>query len=199
MKKFVVNKFGLVTLTIVFLLLYGYFNAVGLLFKTMERGNQDGNTSADSVMLGDLGGFHLLENITYSNERTYYRIAIYTRLNRPTVIDESIATPYTKIEQLPANESIFLDGQYRGTQSMGDYRIQVSLSDTRTFDLSGTEAIEIFKGDKRTIINQDPITEVRLVQPPDDAMVQIVIGLSQKAKFRSSSNDTGTIFIDILK
>jgi len=197
MKNFVVNKLGLVALTVLFLAIYGYFSVTNLIGKSTIPEKQ--TLTKDEITIGDLGGFHFLEDITYSNELTHYRIALHTYLNRSTTIDESIVVPYTKIQQINAEEPIFIDGDIKSTTDLGIYRIQVFMSDTRTFDLSGSEAIEIFKGKKETIINQDPITEIHLIQPLDDSITQIIIGLNRKTKIYASSDNAGTIFIDILK
>ena len=197
MKNFVVNKFGLVALTVLFLVIYGYFSVTDLVDKSAIPENQI--LTGDKIAIGSLGGFHFLEDITYSDELTHYRIALHTYLNRSTTIDESIIVPYTKIQQIDAEEPIFIDGDLKSTTDLGIYRIQVLMSDTRTFDLSGEEVVEIFKGKQKMVINRDPITEIHLVQPPDDSIVQIIIGLNRKTKLYASSDNTGTIFIDILK
>ncbi len=197
MKNFVVNKFGLVALTVLFLVIYGYFSVNNLIDKSTIPENQI--LTGDEMVVGNLGGFHFLEDITYSDELTHYRIALHTYLNRSTTIDESIIVPYTKIQQINAEEPIFIDGDFKSTTDLGIYRIQVLMSDTRTFDLSELEIIEIFKGEQKTIINRDPITEIHLVKSSADSTTQIIIGLNRKTKLYASSNNTGTIFIDILK
>lgn len=197
-KGFTINKFGLVALTIIFLLLYGYFSAFNSPLKTPVSNDHSTLLADNSIVLGNLGGFHLLEDISYSDERTYHRIAIHTRLNRSTIIDETIITPYTKIQQVLATKKTFIDGNYQDTTNLGDYRIQITLSDTRTFDLSQDPITEVFSN-KKISINKNPITEIHTIKVPDDSTIQILIGLTKKVRLHISNDNTGIIFVDILK
>src|SRR4030042_3182612 len=136
MKQFVVNRFGLIALTIIFLLLYGYFSMSDPLLAPSQQTNQFLPTETPTT-IGSLGGFHILEDITNSDERTYYRVAIQTRLNRSTVIDNSIITPKTDVELVPADEEILIEGRLTDTTDLGPYRIQATLSDTQVVNTPG--------------------------------------------------------------
>ena len=200
-RKVAYNGFGLITLSIVFLLLYGYFNTVGIHLKPGAT-NLVNSTSlelTDSSTVGALGGFHLLEAVDCSDEQTYYRVAIQTRLNRSTVIDQAIAIPLTKVEQVAGTESLWWGGKYQDTKSLGEYRLQISLKDTGTVDKTNGQEETVFQGSRNLVINQPPITSIRLSDAPDESAVQIVVGLSTKVQFRVSTLPAGTIYIDILK
>jgi len=196
--KSVPNRFGLIALIIIFLMLYGYFSTLGLsgnlssLAPAIEA--EDG-----SVTLGSLGGAHLLRGITYTDEQTYYRVAIDTRLNRPSVIEHEIITPHARVQQVDNATPIVVDGESRTLPSLGAWRIQVDLSDTRTTELDGGEVVPVFVGPDIMRIAQDPLTEIRLNYDPDGSAVQVLIGLTNKSIFRADDNGAGTIFVDILK
>jgi hypothetical protein len=200
-RKVAYNGFGLIALSIMFLLLYGYFNIVGAHLKpgTANLVNSTSPGLTDSSTVGALGGFHLLEAIDCSDEQTYYRVAIQTRLNRSTVIDQAIAIPLTKVEQVASTELLWWDGKYRDTKSLGEYRLQISPKDTGTVDKTNSQEVTVFQGSKNLVINQPPITNIKLSDAPDGSAVQVIVGLSAKARFRVSALPTGTIYIDILK
>ena len=200
-RKVAYNGFGLIALSIVFLLLYGYFNTVGAHLKpgTANLATSPSPELTDSSTVGALGGFHLLEAVDCSDEQTYYRVAIQTRLNRSTVIDQAIAIPLTKVEQVAGTESLWWGGKYQDTKSLGEYRLQINLKDTGTVDKTNGQEEIVFQGSRNLVINQPPITSIKLSDAPDESAVQIVVGLITKVKFRVSTLPTGTIYIDILK
>jgi hypothetical protein len=178
-KKFTYNGFGLIALSVVFLLLYAYFTAADnhlIKVNPVPVNNQSG---MDTV--GALGGFHLLESIQCSDEQTYYRLTLQTRLNRSTVIDKAIAVPLTKVTQVDGSE------------------LRISLNDTSIIDQINGKQEVVFMGDKTLVIDQLPITTIKLIDSPDGTVNQISVGLSSEVKFKVSSTPTGAIYIDILK
>ncbi len=179
-KTAITNKFGLIALVIIFIIIYSYFSTNKLTNNILQTQNYTENKAT----IGSLGGYHLLDDISFKDESSYFRISIHTSLNRNTTLDETIITPYAI-----------------ATQNIGDnkqYQIKVSLSDTRTFDLSYDPALEIFKKNN-IVVNSWPITEINTQNPHDDSTIDVLIGLNKKVKFKVSKNNTGTIFIDILK
>ena len=200
-RKVAYNGFGLIALSVVFLLLYGYFNMVGIHLQpgTANLTNSTTQELTDSGTVGALGGFHLLEAVDCSDEQTYYRVAIQTRLNRSTVIDQAIAIPLTKVEQVASTELLWWGSKYQDTKSLGEYRLQISLKDTGTVDKTNGQEVTVFQGSKNLVIDQPPITSIKLSDAPDGSAVQVVVGLSAKVKFRVSTLPTGAIYIDILK
>src|SRR3989344_5335819 len=197
-KRFTYNGFGLISLSVVFLLLYGYFNAIEGHFPSQLgiRGNT--RESSDSKV-GAIGGFHLLENMAVSDEQGYYRLTLQTKLNRSTIIDQSIAVPLTQVSQVVSSEPVWLDNKYQDTLAWGSHRLQITLKDTGIIDQMDGKKVLVFRGDKTLAINQPPITTLKLVDSPDGSVNQILVGLSTEVKFRVSSTPTGTIYIDILK
>lgn len=174
-----INKFGLIVLIIIFLILYSYFSTNKLTNDTL----QPKNYIEDEITIGSLGGYHILNDISFQDELLHYKIGLHTSLNRPTTLDETIITPYTIIKQITDDKK---------------YQIKITLSDTQTFDPSQEFATEIFKKEKM-VINQGPITEISTLKSVNNSMIDIFIGLNKQVKFKVSKNNTGTIFIDILK
>lgn len=151
--------------------------------------------------VGKLGGFHLFQDLIWSEQGSFYRIAFQTELNRGSVIETQIKTPHTEV--IPATKDdpiLFGDGE-RPLPELGDYHLVVNLSDTRRFDLSGDSAELVFVGSERQVVNEEPITEIRVHQPPDDSLQQVLVGLNRQAPFRLhvDPNDTGIVWLDILK
>ena len=175
-----INKFGLIVLIIIFLILYSYFNTNKLTNDTLQPENH----IEDEITIGSLGGYHILNDISFQDESLHYKIGLHTSLNRPTTLDETIITPYTIIKQIVGDNE--------------EYQIKITLSDTQTFDPSREPIAEIFKNEKMAI-NQGPITEISTLKSVDNSIIDIFIGLNKQVKFKVSKNNTGTIFIDILK
>lgn len=198
-KKTSANGLGLIALSVVFLILYGYFNTTAGKAMQANTTKPITNTTTDINTVGALGGFHLLEAMTCSDEQGYYRVTLNTRLNRSTVIDNAISVPLTKVTQAVATEPIWLDGKYQDTTPFGDYRLQVKLQDTGTIEQVSDKPEMVFKGPSELKIGQAPITKVRLVTGADGTVDQVLIGMDTQAKFRVSATPTGTIYIDILK
>ena len=163
------NKFGLIALVILFIIIYSYFSINQLTGDIF----QPKNYVEDEAIIGNLGGYHILDNISFNNELTYYRINLCTNLNRSTTLDETIITPYTVATQIISTD--------------GKYQLKVTLSDTQVSE------------NQKTLINEGPIIEINTLKSTDDSTTDILIDLNEKVKFGINKDTTGTIFIDILK
>jgi len=197
-KKIAYNGFGLISLSVVFLLLYGYFNAIEGHFPTPTNSQNDIAASSGNTV-GAIGGFHLLESMEISDEQGYYRLTLQTKLNRSTIIDQKISVPLTKVTQVASSEPTWINNKYQDTSAWGKYRLQIALSDTGIIDQTEGSETVVFQGNKILTVDQPPITTVRLIDSPDGSVNQVLVGLNAEAKFRVSSAPTGTIYIDILK
>jgi len=197
-KKFTYNGFGLISLSIVFLLLYGYFNAVEGHIPN-QTGSQNNSTVSNNNKVGTIGGFHLLESMQLSDEQEYYRLTLQTKLNRSTIIDQKISVPLTKVVQALSSEPTWMDNKYQDTNALGSHRLQISMSDTGLIDQTDEGDTIVFQGNKILTVDQPPITTIKLIDSPDGSVNQILVGLNAEVKFRVSSTPTGTIYIDILK
>ncbi len=151
--------------------------------------------------VGSLGGYHLLQDLTWSKRDGFYRIVIKTSLNRGSILESQIETPYTEvIPEMKDDTILFGDGE-RTIPELGDYHLVVNLSDTRRFDLGGETAEPTFTGLDKQSINEGSITEIQLHQPPDDSLQQVLVGLNRPAPFRlhTDPSNAGIVWLDILK
>ncbi|MFH0912640.1 MAG: hypothetical protein V1807_03245 [Patescibacteria group bacterium] len=186
------TKIGLAALTIIFLLLYGYFSTLGKpLTQPVTPANQ--GFSINKITLGNIGGFHILKNIDYTDEPQYHRLIIATELNRSTTSPEAIAVPYLVVEGTTmAGESADNSAQ------KNQYQIKIVLNDTQAENIPLDRPLSIFEDTVASPEQSKLIQEVR-VQEPTDATTEIYITLAKKSLFRSTADNAGTIVLDILK
>ncbi|MBU2464697.1 MAG: hypothetical protein KJ844_11530 [Candidatus Edwardsbacteria bacterium] len=151
--------------------------------------------------VGTLGGYHLLQDIRWDDQGSFYRVSFKTDLNRDSILESQIKTPYTEVIPETKDDPILFGDGERLLPELGDYHLVVNLSDTRQFDLSGDTAEPVFEGSEQQIINEGSITEIRVHQPPDDSLQQVLIGLNRPAPFRLhvDPNNTGIVWLDILE
>lgn len=190
--KFILRIAGIVILLLIFgsvYMLVTDFNNKSDIFDTKNK------------TIGELGGFHLLTDVMYENTDDYWRIALNTTMNRTSSLNDSINTPYIEVQLKEVSTPVLFGDGEKTIPELGSHYLLVNLSDTRVFDLSESQAKFVFVGDDRQLINQDNINEVRLHQPPDDSLYQILIGVDEAVDFRLLKNeeDTGIVWIDILK
>ena len=190
--KFILRIVGVVVLLAIFVAVYALvtgFNGNSGFFDTSNKS------------LGALGGFHLLTDFDYTNNDDYWRIALNTTMNRVSPLEDDIGTPYVEVQLKTIDEPVLFGDGERTIPELGSYYLLVNLSDTRVFDLSNDEAKYVFVGNERQLINQDNINEVRLHQPPDDSLYQVLIGVDEAVEFRLQKNDedAGIVWLDILK
>jgi len=189
------TKFGLIALIILFLIIYGFFS-IDKLSNNLMSGS--GGNSDKEFTVGELGGFHKLDDITVTNENTYYRVSLHTSLNRSTTIDQTIITPYAKVKQLPNTLELSTVAEYQDISELGDYIIQATLSDTSVFGSTHTTDSS-WPIDKNIAVNKDPVTEIVTIPGLDESITYVLIGLTQESRFHVSHDKSGTIFVDILK
>jgi len=190
MKNFHTTKIGLAALTIIFLLLYGYFSTLGKPLNTQFDPASQG--FADSkIILGNLGGFHILKNINYSDETTFHRLIIETELNRSTASPENITIPYTVFAEAVSDT-------LKTPETTDQYQIKVMLSDTQVANIPQDKPLAIFES-----TNPDPnqpklIQEIRVKENKDETS-EILIQLTKKSLFRATADNSGALVLDILK
>ena len=172
-------------LTIIFLLLYGYFSTMGKPLNTSLNSTNQGFAD-NKIALGNLGGFHLLKSIDYSDEKEFYRLLIGTELNRSTASPEDITIPYLIIEEIADPEKA------------GLYRIRVNLSDTQITNIPQDRPLAILPtgGDE---INQPLLIKEVWASETKDEAAEIIISLTKKTLFRATADNSGVIVLDILK
>ena len=174
------TRIGLAALTIIFLILYGFFSTSGqvILNETETRPSNLQLGFADQEMiLGNWGGFHILEAIHYEEADDFHRILFETQLNRSSYTPEAITIPYTII---------------KGQQVDDKYLITVNFGDTEVADIPIDRSLSLLQADNA------PVEEVRIIENSDDTTTAIFT-LTDKSLFRAAADNSGTIVIDILK
>ncbi len=192
------TKIGLAALTIIFLLLYGYFSTLGkpnnLTFNPVNQGFADAK-----ITLGNLGGFHILKNIDYSDEKQFHRLIIETELNRATASPEDISIPYVVIQEISnTTEETALPGEPQNLEPEPAYQIKIKLSDTTVENIPLDRALAIFPGTSSEPDQGSVIKEVRVGETSDEA-TEISVSLGKKVQFRAAADNSGAIILDILK
>ena len=181
MTNFRNTKIGLAALTILFLVLYGYFSTLGKPLPTNNMAPINNGFSNSKIIFGNIGGFHFLTNISSTDQEQYYRIFIDTELNRSTASPESITIPYTVIE---------------GNNTVNGYQIKIGLTDTEIANIPIDTPLAIFQGAGDTEV--DLIKSAQVEQNDDDSS-DFIIELAKSAQFRATADSSGTIMLDILK
>lgn len=189
--KLLFRSLGVLALLAIFVVAY-----VLVLSLTPENGG----FKSCKQSIGMLGGYHLFYDIAFEEQDEFYRISFITELNRSSLLS-NIETPRTEVIPNTKDEPVLFGEGTRLLTDLGDYRLTVNLSDTRQFDLSGDTAEFVFIGKEEQTINQGPITNIRVHQPPDDSLQQVLIGLSEPVSYRlkADPNEAGIVWLDILK
>lgn len=180
------------------LLLLAIFAATYTIVKNL---GQEQHFQFTRQTIGNLGGYHLFQDLTWSEQDGFYRIAFKTDLNRSSILESQIKTPYTEVIPATKDDTILFEDGERTMPELGEYHLVVNLSDTHQFDPSGDTAEPVFTGPSRQVVNQGSITKIQLHQLPDDSLQQVLIGLNRPAPFRlhADPNNTGIVWLDILK
>ena len=186
MSNFRTTKIGLAALTIIFLLLYGYFSTLGkpsnLIFDPVGQGFAN-----NEIILGNLGGFHIVKNIEYSDENQFHRLVIDTELNRSTASPEDISIPYTVIKEITDVAAV-----------APSYQIKIKLSDSTIENIPQDRPLAIMPTAPDSSEPAQLIQEVRINETSDEA-AEIVISLTKSTRFRAAADNSGAIVLDILK
>ncbi|RLC36774.1 hypothetical protein DRH29_03835 [candidate division Kazan bacterium] len=189
--KLILRTLGALILLVVFLVVYG-------LVADIAPGK--GGFRSGKQTIGKLGGYHLFYDVTFEEQDEFYRIGFITKLNRSSILSD-IAVPRIEVIPNTKDEPVLFGSGPKLLTDLGNYRLTVNLSDTRRFDLSGNTAELVFVGKEKQIIGKGPITEIRVHQPPDDSLQQVLIGLSEPVLYRlkANTNEPGIVWLDILK
>ncbi len=134
-------------------------------------------------VIGQEGGFHLLNDIKILRYDKYDTVAIYTNLNRSSAA-EDVETPTTSMAI--------------GTTDDQTPILKVALTDTKMSDkLSQADISRI----SRQLVPKSPIEEVIVTNPKNPDMQQIEIRITKGGQYRLSADtkNAGTILVDILK
>ena len=195
------TKIGLAALTIIFLLLYGYFSTLGKPLN-MQTNLAGQGFAENKITLGNLGGFHLLKNINYSDEGLFHRFMVNTELNRSTASPEGITVPYLTITETEHSASLVPATDTKDKTNVipepaSPYQIQINISDTTVADIPTNRPLAIFS-DTTDNASADLVQEVRVNETMDEGAL-VTIFLTKKVTFRATADNSGTIVLDILK
>ena len=191
MNKFVVNKFGLVTLTIVFILLYGYMNAFDGPANTIEK-----KDSQEQHIFNEVSDkCHFLVDVEYSEEDEYCRISIPIKINENVLASGSGSMPPIDVQQLTRED---LPEVYGPWIDVEDYCIKISMANTATVRIANEGVIERLIDSKNIQVRNGLITDIDLISVQESTS-DILIGLNEEVEYRISDDKSGIIFIDILK
>lgn len=188
MNKFVVNKFGLVTLTIVFILLYGYMNAFDGPANTIEEKDFKEQLVLDETC-------HFLADVEYSEEDDYYRVSILVKINKNSLSSNSDLVPQIDVQQLAR---LNMPEVYGPWVDVEDYCIKISMANTAAVRITDEGIVGGLMDSKNIQVRNSLITDIDLIAIQESTS-DVLIGLNEEVEYRISDNKSGIIFIDILK
>lgn len=168
--------FGVVSgfvLIVLFLVVY----SIAMNLKPREV--QLSGFSNQPATVGKAGGFHLLSDIQVLSRDKYDTVAIYTKLNRTSTI-EDIITPYAEMT------------------AEGTTGVRIKLADTAV----QTELPKaIWERLAHQSFDKGIIRDVALFNPRDLDTQEVVIQFAKPTRYRLSVDpqDSGVIYLDVLK
>lgn len=164
------------------LLLIGLFLLVYLWASNIKAPALPEGFTAKPQAIGAIGGFHLLDDVEVRRHAQFDTVAIYTQLNRSSIL-EGIETPSTTLAIGGTTKSPILE------LTMADTQFSEELSPADINRIS------------QQTINGSPIREIIVSKTPDSSIQQVKIRLSRSSQYRLSSDPRkpGTIYLDILK
>lgn len=188
------NKLGLVTLTIVFILLYGYMSAFDNPTNTTEIDEE--NQAEEQHISNNIDSkYHFLADVEYSEEDNYYRISIPVKVNKTNLISNPSLMPQIDVQQLTRDN---LPEVYKSWIDVEDYCIKISVANTAIVDIADSGAIRGLLDSKNIQVRNGLITDIDLITV-QESTGDVLIGLNEEVEFRINDNKSGIIFIDILK
>ena len=139
----------------------------------------------EPVSIGEVGGAHYLRDIRFEDHASFERFVIATQLNRASVLEESIGTPYTQVE--------LGDGQAPS--------IQVILSDTTQIYAEEGAPENIYGGPRDAKSWETSAVAAFSIPDATEGSQALVFGLDRARDYRLSIDpeNTGNLWLDILK
>ncbi|MFH0905274.1 MAG: hypothetical protein V1826_00945 [bacterium] len=191
--KIILQIFAVIVLVAIFWVAYA-------LVGNFAPGQTDFKNTPQTI--GNVGGFHLLHQVTVEDQAKWYRLTITTQMNRESAIASEIATPLTTAKLEDQDQTVQADPTNTITlDKLGAYHLTVTLGDTSQTDAEAQPPEPVFVGPDRQTINRGPMTGLRVIRRVDDGQQIIVLGLTKSVLYRlqSSPDDPGVIWLDILK
>lgn len=168
------------------------FVVVNLLVNQIKPSNSEvfqapDGFSRSNQTVGEIGGAHYLRNSYVQSQQGYKRLVIETQLNRASVLEDSIETPYTTTEIVPDN---------------GSEVLVVKLADTtRIYEEEGRTE-DIYTGLNDRLPDSDlPLTRVEaMVSTEQGQEIRVHFGTNIKGyRLQADPEKSGNIWIDILE
>jgi len=191
-----VNKFGPVTLIIVFIFLYGCVKASSYPENIAEINNTVEQNSNNDVVINEIDtNAHFLVDVEFVEEDNAYKISIPIKTNSNLADSNALSRPQVDIKQLSFSE---VPETYKSWIDTEDYCIKISIIDAVLADLTSLEkTIRLLNG-KNIQVRNSLITDIDLITV-EESVTDILIGLTRKAEFSVNQADAGIIVVDILK
>lgn len=183
-KNSIIYILGIIVLLLIFAVAYQLVSKVGTL-DTSEVLESVAGFSSDSQTIGETGGFHYIREGRVENKENYQRFILKTELNRESVIEDSINTPYSTATLISRN---------------GETYIELSLSSTtRTYSEEGTHE-DIYNGIDGAVDMEGPIDRVDVLPGGESAQLVHIFVNDTDTKFRLSTDpeNSGILWLDVL-
>ena len=181
--KLIWQIIGVIGLLALFVVTYGLIS--GLKQSGTPKADLAG-FDADTKTVGEVGGFHILYDLDWKQEDGFYRIKLYSRLNRASLL-ETIATPQTTA---------------RISSYASKPAIELALSDTNLTDPSSPNTDDPTFTDPLTHeIYQGQLGQIVVDGNSGGEIQKIWIVTDAPAKFRLQTDpqDPSIVWLDVLK
>lgn len=183
MKKLILPSLAILVLLAIFAITYNAVNGV-----TPNNQNPDApmGFNSDDQFVGQVGGLHYLRNGIVSDQGDFQRFTIETQLNRASILEDTIATPYTTA--VVAKQG-------------GKNVITLKLLDTTRMYIEGDRVDDVYTGVNGTVAERLPVTKIT-VAPSTEEGQQIQVEVDEAAvsyKLATDPQNPSHIWLDILK
>lgn len=142
----------------------------------------------DKQTVGELGGAHYLSNSYIEPQQGFKRLVIETQLNRASVLEDTIATPYTSAE--------IVNGEIAGET------IILKLADTTKIYEEEGRTEDIYSGINGIVTDQElPITQIEVLATTEEGE-EIRIHTNKSIggyRLHADPEKSGNIWLDILE
>jgi hypothetical protein len=184
MKKIILPVISIIGLLIVFGVVYSVVTSIDPQAPKPNTNTQ--GFSQDNQFVGAIGGVHYIRSGAITDNQNFQRLTFATQLNRSSVLEETIATPYASAELVTGDQPY----------------IQIKLSDTtRIYAEEGTPE-DVYAGvDGDTPSSAAPITKVDVLESTEEGQeIRIYLTDSSKSyRLHSDPQNPSNIWLDILK
>ena len=177
----------MVGLLALFGLAYGFAKTVSQSSPNPSESPEDiaGEFVDGATAVGQVGGSHYLRDIRFEDHPTFERLVIITQLNRSSILEGSIGTPY--IEASPGS------GQAP--------TLELAMADTTQIYEEEGEPENIYTGPRDTASWPTQLFSSFSIPDPTEGGQRLILGLDQARQYRLAVDpeNTGNVWLDVLK